>query len=134
MSASRKCSWFPLTQKGHLLNAEDPKIDAYPGLATWTRAAEQTWEAHRRSTMTLSDQINHMMKLTNQVPVTHTRVVYAKAGMHLASAVVTDHRPIIDHKLYWGAVGSESEAHYLVGILNAPITTELAQPLMSYGK
>jgi hypothetical protein len=75
-----------------------------------------------------------MMKLTNQVPVTHTRVVYAKAGMHLASAVVTGHRPIIDHTLYWGAVGSESEAHYLVGILNAPITTELAQPLMSYGK
>lgn len=124
----------PLTQKGHLLNAEDPKIDAYPGLAAWTRAAEQIWEAHRRSAMTLSDQINHMMKLTNQVPVTRTRVVYAKAGMHLAAAVVTDHRPIIDHKLYWGAVGSESEAHYLVGILNAPITTELAQPLMSYGK
>ncbi len=124
----------PLTQKGYLLKGDDAKIDAYPGLAAWTRTAEQTWETLRRSTMTLSDQINHMMKLTNQVPVTHTRVVYAKAGMHLAAAVVTDHRPIIDHKLYWGAVGSESEAHYLVGILNAPITTELAQPLMSYGK
>lgn len=124
----------PLTQGGHLLNGDDPKIDAYPGLAAWTREAEQTWEAHRRSTMTLGDQIDHMMKLTNQVPVTCTRVVYAKAGMHLAAAVVTDHRPIIDHKLYWGAVGGESEAHYLVGVLNAPITTELAQPLMSYGK
>lgn len=124
----------PLTQTGRLLNGGDAKIDAYPGLAAWTRAVEHMWESYKRSKMTLSERIDHMRGLTTQVPVTQTRVVYAKAGMHLAAAVVTDHRPIIDHKLYWGAVGSESEAHYLVGILNAPVTTELAQPLMSYGK
>lgn len=124
----------PLTQKGHLFKGDDAKIDAYPGLAAWVRTAEEMWETHKRSKMTLSDRIDHMRGLTNQVPVTQTRVVYAKAGMHLAAAVVADHRPIIDHKLYWAAVGTETEAYYLVGILNAPITTELAQPLMSYGK
>lgn len=125
---------LPLSQKGYLFNGDDPKIDAYPGLADWTRAAEKQWNELKRSTMTLDERIDHMRGLTNQVPVSATRVVYAKAGMHLAAAVVTDHRQIIDHKLYWGAVHSEIEAHYLVGILNAPITTELAQPLMSYGK
>ncbi|SLE75883.1 type I restriction-modification system methyltransferase subunit [Mycobacteroides abscessus subsp. abscessus] len=124
----------PLTQKGVLLKGDNPKIDAYPGLAAWMRAAEHIWESHKRSKMTLAERIDHMRGLTNQVPVTQTRVVYAKAGMHLAAAVVIDHRPIIDHKLYWGSVGSQTEAHYLVGVLNAPITTELAQPLMSYGK
>jgi hypothetical protein len=29
---------------------------------------------------------------------------------------------------------SEDEANYLSGILNAPVTTELTRPLMSYGK
>lgn len=125
---------IPLTQKGDLLSGDDTKIDAYPGLAAWTREAETVWQDHRQSRMSLTDQINHMSKLTNQVPVTQPRVVYAKAGMHLAAAVVTDHRPVIDHKLYWAAMGSETEAHFVAGILNAPVTTELARPLMSYGK
>lgn len=124
----------PLTQSGRLLTANDPKIDAYPGLAGWVRTAEELWEAHKRSNMTLGERLDHMRGLTNQVPVTQLRVVYSKAGMHLAAAVLADHRPITDTTLYWATMGSESEAHYLVGILNAPITTELAQPLMAYGK
>lgn len=124
----------PLTQGGRLLTGEDSKIDAYPGLAAWVRTAEEMWETHKRSKMTLSERLDHMRGLTNQVPVTQTRVLYSKAGMHLAAAVLVDHRPIIDTTLYWATMGSESEAHYLAGILNAPITTELAQPLMSYGK
>jgi hypothetical protein len=124
----------PLTQQGALLDGDNPKIDAYPGVAAWMRAAEHLWESHKRSKMTLAERIDHLRGLTNRIPVTQTRVVYAKAGMHLAAAAVTDHRPIIDHKLYWGCVGSETEAHYLVGILNAPITNQVVQPLMSYGK
>lgn len=124
----------PLTQSGTLLTGDDSRIDAYPGLATWVRSAEALWEGNKRSRMTLAERLDHMRGLTNQVPVTQLRVVYSKAGMHLAAAVLKDHRPIIDTTLYWATVGSETEAHYLVGILNAPITTELAQPLMSYGK
>lgn len=125
---------IPLTQNGRILTGDDPKIDAYPGLATWVRRAEEVWDSLKRSSMTLAERLDHMRGLTSQVPVTQRRVVYSKAGMHLVAAVVTDHRPIVDTTLYWATVASEAEAHYLCGILNAPVTTELARPLMSYGK
>lgn len=56
---------LPLTQRGELLDGQDPKIDAYPGLATWTRAAEAMWAEHGRSKLTLKGQIDHMRKLAN---------------------------------------------------------------------
>lgn len=125
---------LPLTNTGQLFDGEDPKIDAYPGLAAWTRAAEERWNAHRQSPTALTDEINRMKKLTQQLPISRTRVAYAKAGMHVAAAVVTDRRQLIENKLYWTAVTSEDEGHYLVGVLNAPRLTELVRPLMSYGK
>ncbi|MFE1453826.1 hypothetical protein ACFW7K_01685 [Streptomyces sp. NPDC058735] len=44
------------------------------------------------------------------------------------------HGVVIDHKLYWGTVGSREEGVYLCAILNAPALTEIVRPLMSYGK
>lgn len=125
---------IPLTSDGQVLDADNPKIDAYPGLANWMRSAEQCWEANKRSAMTLVERIDHMKGLSQQIPVTQARVVYAKAGMHVAAALVTDLRAVIDHKLYWAAVASQDEGYFLVGVLNAPILTELVRPLMSYGK
>ena len=116
------------------MDGSDDRIDAYPALATWVRTAEETWKAHSSGAMTLTEQIDYMSKLTQQVPVPPIRVVYAKAGMHVSAALVTDQRALIDHKLYWAAVSSESEGNYLVGILNTPTLTELVRPLMSYGK
>lgn len=54
--------------------------------------------------------------------------------MHVAAAVVTDTRALIDHKLYWASVKSEAEALFVTSILNTPSLTELVRPLMSYGK
>ncbi len=111
---------LPLTRAGEVLDGENPKIDAYPGLATWTRAAEALWTDHGVSKMTLGEQIDHMRKLTQQLPVPPIRVVYTKSGMHVAAALITDRASVIDHKLYWAAVSTQTEGHYLVGILNAP--------------
>jgi hypothetical protein len=36
--------------------------------------------------------------------------------------------------VYWATAASTAEAHYLCAILNAATFTELARPLMSYGK
>lgn len=124
----------PLTGKGDLLEGSDEKIDAYPALASWTRAAEETWAAHSSGALSLLGQIDYMRKLTQQIPVPPLRVVYAKAGMHVSAALISDQRALIDHKLYWAAVQNESEGNYLVGILNAPTLTDLVRPLMSYGK
>ena len=125
---------IPLTLRGEVLSGDSPKIDAYPGLAAWVRSTEALWDQHRVSKMSLAEQIDHMGKLTQQIPVPKLRVVYPASGMHLAGAIVDDPRVIIDSKLYWASVSSLREAHYLVGVLNAPITTVMVRPLMSYGK
>lgn len=123
-----------LTQRGKVLASDSPAIDAYPGLADWTRRAEELWREHGGSKMSLAEQIDHMSKLSQQVPVPTTRVVYSKSGMHVSAAVLDNPRAVVDHTAYWAAVASEREGHFLVGILNAPVLTELVRPLMSYGK
>ncbi|MEJ7831473.1 MAG: N-6 DNA methylase [Nocardioides sp.] len=125
---------LPLTQNGEILRGEHPRIDAYPGLASWIRRAEDLWGQHSKAKLTYGERLDYMRGLSQQVPVSQVRVVYAKAGMHVAAALVTDQRAVIDHKLYWAAVSSEAEGRYLTGILNTPSLTELVRPLMSYGK
>lgn len=124
----------PLTHRGQVLSGSHQSVDAYPGLADWIRRAEAIWAEHGNGRISLTEQIDHMSKLRTQVPAAMTRVVYAKAGMHVAATLIREPRVVIDHKLYWAAVSSETEGHYVVGILNAPILTELVRPLMSYGK
>lgn len=124
-----------LPLEGPVLISTHPRLDLYPGLADWWRAAEQAWDAHRSSEkLTLSERLDFHRGLTNQIPAAELRVVYAKSGMHVAAALVTDPRVVIDHTLYWGTVTSEAEGHYLCAILNSPSLTELVRPLMSYGK
>ncbi|MCZ0732377.1 N-6 DNA methylase [Mycolicibacterium iranicum] len=125
---------LPLTRAGEMLDGENPKIDAYPGLAAWVRAGEDLWATHGKSKLTLTERFDYMRTLTQQLPIPPIRVVYTKSGMHVAAALITDHASVIDHKLYWTAVSTQAEGHYLVGILNAPSLTELVRPLMSYGK
>jgi len=125
---------LPLTARGDVLDPLKSQIDRWPGVADWMRRAQELWTSNQSGSLTLIQQIDHMRKLTQQVPIPPVRVVYAKAGMHLCAAVLTDQRVVIDHKLYWAAVSSRLEANYLVGILNSPSLTELVRPLMSYGK
>jgi hypothetical protein len=118
-----------------LLDGQDPHLDLYPGLAAWWRQAEQQWNEHRSSErLSLIEQIDFRSKLTDQLPPTPLRVVYSKAGMHVAAALVETPNAIIDHTLYWGTVTSHAEGWYLCAILNSPELTQLVRPLMSYGK
>jgi hypothetical protein len=54
--------------------------------------------------------------------------------MHICAAKLGDETAIVNSDIYWAPVQSETEAVYICAILNAPIITELARPLMSYGK
>lgn len=125
---------IPLTQKGQVLHGDHPTIDGYPGLADWIRKAEDVWTEHGGKKMTLAEQIDHMRKLSQQRPAGAVRVVYAASGMHVSATLITDPRVVIEHAVYWATASSLAEGHFLVGILNAPVLTELARPLMSYGK
>lgn len=125
---------LPMTGKANVLEVGGEAISAFPGLDGWMRGADAEWREHGDSVLTLTEQIDHMRKLSQQLPVAPIRVAYAASGMHLSAALVTDGRAVIEHGAYWGAVATEGEGHYLVGILNTPTLTELVRPLMSYGK
>jgi hypothetical protein len=123
---------LPCTTRG-LLPPEE--IELYPGLQHWWNQTTEIWEEHRSSErLSLTDQIDFQSKLSKQLPIAPLRVVYNKSGMHICAAKLKSPNALITHGLYWCAVTSETEADFICAILNAPITTELTRPLMSYGK
>lgn len=126
---------LPIDSDGTLMHGEHPNIDHYPDLATWWRKVEGLWEEHRSSDrLTLLEQLDFRKKLKDQLPGAPLRLVYGKAGMHVAAALIDNPNVVIDHTLYWGSVASREEGRYLCAILNSPSLTEAVRPLMSYGK
>lgn len=110
-------------------------IDLHSGLQGWWSQASELWEQNRSSErLTLMERADYQSTLSKQLPIPNVRVVYNKSGMHICCAKISNRRAFVTHGLYWAAVNSEAEADYLCAILNAPITTELTRPLMSYGK
>lgn len=113
----------------------DAEGERGPGFVRWWGEAESLWLRHRSSEkLSLYGQLNYQQKLAGQSPGAALRVVYTKSGMHLAAAKLTDARAVVDHTLYWAAVGSEAEADFLIAILNAAVVTRMVRPLMAFGK
>jgi len=111
------------------------KIDLYPGLQQWWSRAQELWENNRANpNLSLFDQINYQSKLSKQLPGFPLRLVYNRSGMHIVAAKVADSRAVFGNGLYWAPVHSIDEADFLCAILNAPVTTELVRPFMTYGK
>lgn len=111
------------------------QIDLYPGLQKWWMQASELWEKNRSSErLSLRERLDFQSGLSKQLPVAPFRVVYNKSGMHICAAKIRNRSALVTHGLYWAPAHSESEANYLCAILNAPATTELTRPLMSYGK
>lgn len=126
---------LPIESSNTLLHGGHDNIDRYTGLAKWWRNAEELWLEHRSSDrLTLLERLEFHRGMSTQLPGTPLRVVYGKAGMHVAAALVDDPSTAIDHTLYWGTVTTRKEGMYLCAILNAPALTEIVRPLMSYGK
>jgi N-6 DNA Methylase len=123
---------LPLDVRGLL---SESRLGRYTGLGQWWTRADAAWREHRSSErLSLREQLDYHGKLASQHPLPPLRIVYAKSGMHLCAAVVTDRRAIIDHTLYWATAATVDEANYLCGILNAGCVTRLVRPLMSYSK
>jgi type I restriction-modification system DNA methylase subunit len=113
----------------------DEQIELHKGLHEWWRHATDIWEKHRSTErLSLTQQIDFQSKLSKQLPIAPFRVIYNKSGMHICAAKLRNKKALLTTGLYWAPSISEQEADYLCAILNAPITTELARPLMSYGK
>lgn len=111
-------------------------VHEHPNLASWWLRAEEGWEANRVAgeTSALAERIDYHGQLSAQLGREHIyRVVYTKSGNRMGSAIVTDTRAIIDHKLYWAPTSTLNEARYLTGILNSTALLHRVKPLQTLG-
>jgi hypothetical protein len=69
--------------------------------------------------MTFRQQFDHMRKLSIQIGLVGTRVVYAGSGTLLKAAILDDPHVIVEHAAYWSAVRSVEEARYLCAVINS---------------
>lgn len=108
-------------------------------LAAWLRDIEAKWQAHcskgadGKPRMTLVQQIDHMRKLSMQLPGNGLKVVYNKAGTLLSAATVDEERLLVDHKAYWAPARTCEEARYLTAILNSSIVLQRVIPMQPRG-
>jgi hypothetical protein len=112
------------------------EIQEYAGLAAWWDCAERIWQENKRETdsSTLLERANFHNQLESQLAPTPHRVAYLASGTSLAAVRVPDRNAIIEHKLYWGAAATETEAQYLVSVLNSRVMVELVRDLQSRGQ
>jgi hypothetical protein len=125
---------IPRWRRG-LLDGESPELDDHPGLADWWREAEQLWEQNKgkANRLTLRERLDFQRGVTNQFPIAAHRVLYTQSGNQIAAARLESSDALIEHKLYWAAVGSAEEARYLVAIFNSGPLFKAVEPLMSEG-
>jgi hypothetical protein len=117
-----------------LLNGEDDRLATYLGLVDWWSRAEGFWNKLRRNDkMTLIERIDYQKSISQQFPVPCHRLVYAKSGMYLAAAVVTE-PVIIEQTLYWAAATDLQEARYLEAIVNSDVMTQMLRPMQARGE
>lgn len=79
------------------------------------------------------DSLNYQNKLVKQLGGSKHRVVYSASGNSIAAARLDNPMTAIEHALYWLPARNESEAQYLVAILNAPVLTEAVSAFQSRG-
>lgn len=117
----------------HILGPDE--VDEHEGLSRWWADVEGVWETGRKSSETkpLLERFDYHQQASRQLPLTHHRVVYSKAGTALAAARLENSDAIIDHKLYWAATESADEGRYLVAILNSATLLRRVQPLQTKG-
>lgn len=104
------------------------------GLHDWLKKADGLWRAHGRSDMTLKQRADFYRGLSGQFPIAPLRVIYAKAGTKLAACVLRDEKSVVENGLYWAAVETEAEAHYLCAILNSETLRAAAEQYQSRGQ
>jgi len=123
----------------HVMDSAAAAAAGHRHLAAWLRDIESKWAEHAskgatgKPRISLTQQIDHMRKLSGQAGVAGPRVVYTKAGTLLSAAIVEDDAFVIDHKAYWAAVESLGEARYLATLVNSRTVLERVIPMQPRG-
>ncbi len=110
---------IPWDSKVGLIDSAKAQKLGHSSLEAWLKGAERTWDRHGRQKMTLGQRLDFQHELKRQFPAPKIRVLYAASGTLPAAAILRDQTAVIEHKLYWAAVGSEEEARYLTAALNS---------------
>jgi hypothetical protein len=83
--------------------------------------------------MTLKQQLDHMRKLSLQLPATGIKVVYAGSGTLLNAAALDDPHTVVEHGAYWASARSIEEAGYLLALLNSATVLARVIPMQPRG-
>lgn len=114
-------------------------------IENWFRKLFDTWERHKKSSMTFPERLDYHSYLTRQSVRDRYRVIYNSSGTHIASCVldmeIDDLRVyrrrvegiVIDSTCYHYTAPTESEAHYLCALLNSPFVNEAKKKYQSQG-
>lgn len=124
----------PVEASGRLLDASDAGEEGFEHLSKWMTTAETLWDAHGKGKRAFVEQLDYIGQLSSQFPLAPLRVAYAKAGALPAAMVLRDKNAVIDHMLYWAKPATETEAHYLVAILNSEAARARAEQYQARGQ
>ena len=102
------------------------------------RTISDLWEVHKGASnlLDLLGDLDYLHKLTSQLAWQHDagvrpfRIVYTAGGEPTAT-ILPHHEALVDERLYWVTCASESEAQFLVAVVNSETLFEAVQPLMS---
>jgi hypothetical protein len=126
-------------EERRLLDARSAASAGHRHLASWLRDIEAKWEAHASKKadgtprMTLTQQIDHMRKLSLQLAAPGPKIVYTASGTLLSAALVEDAAIIVEHVVYWAPVRNLDEAHYLCTIINSDTALQRVIPMQPRG-
>jgi hypothetical protein len=123
-----------------ILDAADAAAKGYIHLARWLRQTEALWnqyamkDATGKPNMTLRMQLDHLRKLSIQIPNKALRVAYSASGT-LPSAIVVENPDVfIEHAAYWVAVRNPAEGNYLCAIINSTAAQKRTMDMQPKGQ
>ena len=125
---------IPMLPGGDMLNGESAAKRGFPHLSRWLEQADRLVKLNGTGRAGFSEQINHIGKLSAQAETKLIRVVFSASGTLPAAAILQNSPAVVEHKLYWAAVGTLSEACYLTAILNSDAARRRIAHLQSRGE
>jgi hypothetical protein len=128
----------------HMVTHEDILGLGFDRASDWVKKAEGLFHKRHNDLNTTAQQyLNYQSKIVNQTPHEPHIVLYNRAGTNISCAYLSRNErrsgelemtdfiaDAVTHYLY---CDSETEAHYLVGVLNSTVVNEAIKPYQTEG-